>query len=251
VIVGVFLGGGSVGGFGCTAPRDGEEVRGRAEGTLASSATVSIRVACGDLDVAGQAGNRWVVENSEEPEDARVTTAEGGLTVTTAESGRFPIGDDDEENPDWRVTLPQDSQLDLRAEMSAGSFRATLPLRLSRVSATVNGGTFRSDLRDATVGGLSVTVNAGTASIELPRAGSFSGTATTNAGTLRLCASRDVGLRLRTSGGAGSNNFEAYGLTRSGNVWETANYASATTQVELSVTVNAGTATLQESGGCL
>jgi hypothetical protein len=248
LIVGVFLGGGA-GGFGCTAPREGQEVRGRAEGMLSSPATVNVRVACGELDVAGQPGDQWVVENSGDPGDARVATS-GALTVTAANSRRFPIGNDDRDEPDWRVTLPQDPQMDLSVEMSAGTVRAALPLILTRLGATVNGGTLRADLREATVSSLSVTVNAGTAALELPRLGSLTGSATTNAGTFRICAARDLGLRLRTAGGAGSNNFEAFGLTRSGNVWESANFASATTKVELSVTVNAGTATLEESGGC-
>jgi hypothetical protein len=249
IVVGAFLGGGA-GAIGCPEPSDGRAVAGSERGTLGSSASVNVRVACGELELAGQSGNQWLAQNNGDPREARVTTSESQLTFAAARTRGFPFRDDDRSGPDWRLTLPAMGDLDVRMELNAGQIVGALPVRLARLSATVNGGALRADLHEATIGALSVTVNAGSVAIELPPNASFSGSVTTNAGAFTLCLPRDTPIRIRQSGGAGSNNFAEFGLMRSGNAWESSTYATAANRIDLSMTVNAGSASLEVPGEC-
>jgi hypothetical protein len=249
VVVGALIGGGA-GAIGCPAPSGGQEVSGHAQGTLETPATVTVRVACGELALGSFRGNVWSVDNSGEPRDVRVTTASNQLTVSAARARGFPFSNRDRSQPDWRLTLPAGSEVDLRLELNAGEVAGPLPLSLSRFTATVNGGVIQTDLREGTIGGLFVTVNAGSFALDLPAGASFTGTATTNAGSFKLCLPADAAIRIRQSGGAGSNNFADFGLTRSGSAWESSNYATATNRIDLAITVNAGSAELEQSGEC-
>jgi hypothetical protein len=249
VVVGALIGGGA-GVIGCPAPGDGREVAAHEQGTLESPATVTVRVACGELALGTFRGNVWSVDNSGESRDVRVMSAANQLTVTAARARGFPFSNTDRSEPDWRLTLPAGTEVDLRVELNAGEVAGPLAVRLNRFTATINGGAFESDLREGTIGGLSVTVNAGSFALELPAGASFSGNATTNAGSFKLCLPTDAAIRIRQSGGAGSNNFAEFGLTRSGSAWESSNYATATSRIDLAITVNAGSAELEQSGEC-
>lgn len=249
VVVGALLGGGA-GVIGCPAPSEGTAVSGRQEGTLGSTAAVTVHVACGELLLSAQPGNGWSVENNGDAREARVASSDAQLTLNAARTRGFPFGNGNRSQPDWTLTVPGDAQLDVRLESTAGDVDGSLAAHLTRLSATANGGAIETDLRGATVGGLSVTVNAGSVAIDLPAGASFSGNATTNAGSFKLCLPADAAIRIRQSGGAGSNNFADFGLTRSGNAWESSNYATATNRIDLSMTVNAGTAQLDQSGEC-
>jgi hypothetical protein len=249
VVVGALIGGGA-GAIGCPAPGDGREVSGREQGTLETPATVTVRVACGELALSSERGNQWSVENNGEARDVRVSTASNQLTISAARARGFPFSNGDRSQPDLRLTLPAGSEVDLRVALNAGQIAGSVPLRLSRFTATVNGGSLQADLREGTIGGLSVTVNAGSFALDLPAGASFSGNATTNAGSFKLCLPADAAIRIRQSGGAGSNNFADFGLTRSGSSWESSNYATATNRIDLAVTVNAGSAELEQSGEC-
>jgi hypothetical protein len=250
VVVGALIGGGA-GAIGCPAPSEGQEVAGHAQGTLEGPATVTVRVACGELALGTFRGNVWSVDNSGESRDVRVMTAANQLTVTAARARGFPFSNTNRSEPDWRLTLPAGSEVDLRVELNAGEAAGPLAVRLDRITATVNGGSsFQADLREGTIGGLSVTVNGGSFALDLPAGASFSGNATTNAGSFKLCLPADAAIRIRQSGGAGSNNFADFGLTRSGSAWESSSYATATNRIDLAVTVNAGSAQLEQSGEC-
>jgi hypothetical protein len=149
------------------------------------------------------------------------------------------------------VTLPTSQELDLEVEVSAGGADLALAsARLRNFSSTVNGGSVDGDLRDSSLRQLGITVNAGSVALELPAA-SVSGSVTVNAGSARFCLPRDSGVRIRFSGGLGGNNFEDFGLRRAGDVWESANYTSAANRIELGITANAGSANIEESGGCV
>jgi hypothetical protein len=249
VVVGALIGGGA-GVLGCPSPGDGRAVTGRDEGTVTAGATVTVRVACGELQLAGQPGNVWSIENNGDSREARVSSSENQLILNTARTRGLPFANGERSQPDWRLTLPADPDLDVRVELNAGQVVGALPVHLTRLNATVNGGAFESDLRGGTIGGLSVTVNNGSFALDLPAGASFSGNATTNAGSFKLCLPADAPIRIRQSGGVGSNNFADFGLTRSGSAWESSSYATATNRIDLAVTVNAGSADLEQSGEC-
>jgi hypothetical protein len=167
VVVGALIGGGA-GVIGCPAPSEGRAVSGSEQGTLGSTApaTVTVHVACGELELRGQPGSQWMVENNGDSREARVTSSDTELTLNASRTRGFPFGNDNRSQPDWRLTLPGDGQLDVRIELNAGHIVGALPVHLTRLSATVNGGAIETDLRGATIADLSMTVNAGSAELE-------------------------------------------------------------------------------------
>lgn len=248
VVVGALVGGG-VGNVGCQAPTDGRQAAAREEGTFAGPATVSLHLACGQLRVAAESGDRWLVESSADGGETRLVSSGSELTLRAADARGYPFGGDGNRS-EWRVTLPTTQDLDLDLEVSAGAADLALPAaRVRSFTSTVNGGSIEANLREATLRELGITVNAGSITLELPAA-SLSGSVTVNAGSSKLCVPRDSGVRIRFSGGLGGNNFEDFGLRRSGDLWESSNYASAANRIELSITANAGSANIEASGGC-
>jgi hypothetical protein len=210
-VVGALLGGG-VGNVGCQAPRDGREATAREEGTFTGPAAVTLHLACGQLRVTAQAGDRWLVESSADAGETRIVSAGNELTLRAGDARGLPFGGDRGGRSEWRVTLPTSQELDLEVEVSAGGADLALAsARLRNFSSTVNGGSVDGDLRDSSLRQLGITVNAGSVALELPAA-SVSGSVTVNAGSARFCLPRDSGVRIRFSGGLGGNNFEDFGL---------------------------------------
>jgi hypothetical protein len=93
-----------------------------------------------------------------------------------------------------------------------------------------------------------LTLNAGDGRIVLP-SGSLRGDITVNAGSIRICSSPAVGLQFRTNDNL-TASFDLPGLTRDGNTWTSANYGSAETRIDLSLTANAGSISLNPAAGC-
>ncbi len=248
-VVGALLGGG-VANVGCQPPGNGRQAAAREEGTFDGTATVRFHLACGQLHVATQPGDRWLVESSADAGETRLTSSGHDLTVRVADARGLPFGGDRGNRSEWRVTLPTGQDLDLGLEVNAGGADLALPgARLGSFTSTVNGGSVDADLRNASLRRLGSTVNAGSISLELPAA-SVEGSVTVNAGSFKLCVPAETGVRIRFSGGLGGNNFEQFGLTPTGDSWESANYASATNRIDVAITANAGSANIEGSGGC-
>ena len=93
------------------------------------------------------------------------------------------------------------------------------------------------------------TVNAGQLVVWLPER-PLEGGLTVNAGSLSICAPEAVGLRLVTGGALSSNDFEDAGLVRSGDAWETPDFATAPIRITLDVTANAGSMSLDPQDEC-
>jgi Domain of unknown function (DUF5668) len=209
-------------------------------GQLASNAEVDLTFSCGELAVVTASGAGWTLEGSSDDGRApTVQTSDGGVEIESSERG-------------WEVTLPTEPTLAVGVTLNAGSGRIGLDgARLSDVSLTVNAGSLSLDLRDAeAIEGLSGTVNAGSNVTWLPEL-SFDGSLTVNAGSLVLCAPDDVGLRLNTGDNPiSSNDFDRAGLVQVDEAWETPDYASAQIKIELDVTANAGSMSLNPSQPC-
>jgi hypothetical protein len=71
-----------------------------------------------------------------------------------------------------------------------------------------------------------------------------------NAGSLDVCAPEGSGLRILANGALSSTDFSASGLVRSGSTWESPDYATAETKIDLTVNANAASVTLRREGGC-
>jgi hypothetical protein len=157
-----------------------------------------------------------------------------------------------EDESDWQVTLPSETRLDIEASVNAGS--ASLALgesQLEAVELSVNAGEGRVDLTGAEAGRLAVSVNAGKAVVILPSS-SMTGTLQANAGSIDICAPPDVALRIATDGNITvANDFADSGLVEvTENVWESPDWATATTRIELQASASAASFSLDPEGGC-
>lgn len=209
-------------------------------------ADVALEMGCGNVTVSTASGSDWTLTGTSD--GGRVPDLEqasGRLRIATPNGSFF--GD----RSDWQVVLPSAPTLALSTTVSGGSGHFDLAgVTLDSVGVTLNGGDLTLDLGSATARSLSMTVNAGSGSIQLP-AGSMSGTITVNAGSVDLCRSPGTAIQLRMANQfASSNDYSAQGLVRSGDTWQSADWATASQRVELSTTANAGSFSLDPPEGC-
>lgn len=219
------------------------------QGTFGTSATVDLRLSCGEMNVVTAPGSAWQAEvgNSRGRVPA-VTSDAGRLSVASADRGSALFsrpGDDS-----WRLTLPTGSRLDVTAEINAGrGFWDLAGARIGNLGLDVNAGEARIDLTRATVSGLSVTLNAASVSLRLPETGDLRGDVTVNAGALRMCAPASLGVRVFDSHRSLAS-IRHGGLVRNGDAWETPGYATAVHHADVSVTANVGSVDINPEGGC-
>jgi hypothetical protein len=224
--------GGTVGGPGTTV-----------NGTLPGDGTVTLDFDCGTLKVAAVQGSQWALTYRGDAVPV-VDQAPDRLRVRQPDGGVFPRGSA------WDVAVPTAGRLTVDVTANAGSTSIALPgAQLSRFNGTFNAGSFSIDLSGAQLAGLEISLNAGSGSLSLP-ASSFDGALHVNAGSLKLCTAPDAGLRITTSGSLASTDFSGSGLVLSGTTWESPNYATAQTHVQLTVDANAASVSLNRGGGC-
>jgi hypothetical protein len=218
------------------------------DGQLGQDASVRLELNCGDLTVATAAGPAWRLEGADEDgKGPTVDASQNALSIRSHDSVA-PFGKRDR----WTVTLPETANLDLNMTINAGRGRLDLGAAALRgVRLNVNAADVRLDL-SRTTGTGDFTVEANAASLKLVMPGrSVTGRLSVNAGSIDFCTAAGAGVRIRTNDSfAAGNNFATQGLTRSGNTWETPNYASATVQIDLDGQANAGSLNLNPNGGC-
>ena len=79
----------------------------------------------------------------------------------------------------------------------------------------------------------------------------MTGSIEANAGSVKLCAPPGAGLRLRTGDSLlATYDYADHGLVKAGTTWTTPGYDSASVQIDLRTTANAGTFELDPEGGC-
>ena len=154
----------------------------------------------------------------------------------------------------WDMTLPADPATSLSLSVNAGSARVGLGgAHVTSLDASVNAGDARVDLSES-VGTTSITgsANAGSLGMVLPTpGGTLTGSLSANAGSVRICTPSGVPLRIRAGDEPlGSNNFAARGLTQNGNTWTRGVYGLGTPQIDLTVSANLGSITLDPEDGC-
>ncbi|MEA2538558.1 MAG: hypothetical protein QOF11_2792 [Chloroflexota bacterium] len=251
LLFGGLLAGGAPDGLelGCTSGRSGVAVSPIA-GTFGPSASVNLDMSCGDLTVEAVAGSAWtLIASTPGGRNPVVASGPDRLEVRSAERGLLgPFGGEDGES--WKVGLPTDPTVDLRATLNAGSAQLGLAgMHLRALAMTTNAGRTRMDLSGANVGTLSYTLNAGETRILLP-ATALTGSATVNAGQLGLCLVPGTALRVVSNSTLASNNFAERGLVANGSTWTTPGYDSAPVRIDLSLSANAGSIELDPDGGC-
>jgi len=221
-------------------------------GSFETSGSLRIDLGCGEMTVRTADGSDWRVEGSDDGGVGPDVIEDGGrVTIRTPEES-FDFSDFGRDKTSWTVSVPREPTLELGVTQSAGA--ATLDLdgaNLATLSFTVSAGSMDLDASGAAAfGGLNGTVNAGSAVIALP---SFSGrvTLTVNAGSLEVCLPADVAIHIRTNAALGSHNLDGLGLRKVGDdTWESADYGTAVSRVDLNISANAGSFALQIGGTC-
>ena len=251
VVAGGLLGGAARGPLcGIGAPGGGRGVE--ASGTfLTSPASVELALGCGRLEVATERGASWRVSGS----NTAVVPGDATLSVRAeGPDGPLRFGDSDagdDRAGATRVVLPTNTTLRLGVEVNGGEAQLGLgDAKVEALSLSLNVGSARLDLARATeVRNLSVSLNAGSASVELPNR-SLSGSVSANLGSAQLCVPDGAAVRVRSSAALGNTDVDELGLVQRGEAWESTDYASAATRIDLGVSVNAGSVALHRSGGC-
>ena len=217
-------------------------------GTFGSTASVSLTLDCGRLDVTTQPGSDWRLD-AREAGGAHRTDVQADATRLTADSSSDRHASLNAGQVDWTVVLPTGPAVDLRTEVNAGRGSLALPqARLGQLDLAVNAGDLDVDLTGATLDHLTVSVNAGKATVTLPAADSFDGSLDANAGALVVCAPDQLGLRVRSTTTLGSSTFS--GLVRRGDAWETPGYDTAASKADLSLQASVGSVAINPQGGC-
>jgi hypothetical protein len=96
---------------------------------------------------------------------------------------------------------------------------------------------------------LSSTLNATSLDLVLPAA-PLRASMTLNASSLDVCTAPGTAVRIDFQETLGSNNFSAAGLIQNGRTWQSPDYGTAATRVDLDVTANVSSMNLNPSGGC-
>ena len=223
-------------------------------GTFAGSpASVELSLGCGRLEVVTERGDAWRVSGS----GVSVTPGDGTLSVRSDGLGGTVLGFGDGETRDddggsrTRVVLPTEPTLRLGVELNGGEAQINLgDARLEALSVSLNAGSARLDLaRAAEARNLSLSLNAASASVELPNR-TLSASVSANLGSAQVCVPPGAAVRVRSSAALGSTDVDELGLVQRGDTWESAEYATSATRIELNVSVNAGSVALHRSGGC-
>jgi hypothetical protein len=119
--------------------------------------------------------------------------------------------------------------------------------------ASVNAGSATIDMAEVTaLTSIDISANAGSLSLTLPApAGTLTGSISANAGSVELCVPDGVGLRIHSSSSPlGSNNFGDRSMTNDGGTWTRAGYETSTQRIDLQVSANLGSVSLNPDGGC-
>jgi hypothetical protein len=252
-VLGIMVGGLIATGFGgfpavgCGDANGGSSF-GNRSGTLGESGRVGIEFNCGTLAVKTVDGSDWSIQGTGPEGRGPDVDADVDSVAFTPKDGDFGFFEDGSE---WRIDLPRTPALDLGVTLNAGDGTVDLEgATLDNVSVTLNAGSIDFALAGSkALSSVSATVNAGSASFALPE-GVDDASMTLNAGSIEMCVPSGNPLRVSWSGALGSNNFDAAGLDKiDDGHWQTSGFSGADA-LELSVSANAGSFSLDIGGSC-
>ncbi len=220
-------------------------------GPLAGPAGVTLDLSCGELVVTTAPGQTWSLTGTDDRgRGPNMTARNTSLEIRSGNRGSFGIMQPGEH---WQLQLPTDpAYASLDVSVNAGSARLSLgDASIADVSVSVNAGDAQVDLsRVASLATIDASSNAGSLKISLPDS-SVTGSISSNVGSLDICVPAGVGIRLEQGDNALSgNNFAARGLVRDGGAWTSAGYAAAQSRIDLDVSANLGAVNLNPEAGC-
>jgi len=220
-------------------------------GALSESGRVTIEFNCGTLTVRAVDGTDWSVGGKGPDGKGPVIEANAGRVLIKARDEDFKGFID--ANSSWEVGVPRTPIVDLGVTLNAGEGTVDMTgATLDVLNMTLNAGSLTFDLAAAAaLATVDATVNAGSATLDLP------GTVTdvnltVNAGSIMACLPADTPLRVTWNGTLGSNNFDSLGLDKiDDHHWRTGGLNAADDpHLELDVSANAGSFTLELGGSC-
>jgi hypothetical protein len=225
----------------CVATRAATE-RVTQGGTLETPATVRLEMDCGDIDVTASATSSWSLDAEHLGSPPIVSVTATGLRVAVP----------DQAGPHrqvWSLGLPIDATREVVVTANAGTGTFDLGgMALDRFQAEINAGDLRLDGTEARIGRLELSMNAGRARVSLAD-GSTLGSLSANAGAIELCVPDEAALVLRVPDQLTfAHNLERRGLARDGETWRRSGSGGDT--IDLSVSGNAASFTLNPDGGC-
>jgi hypothetical protein len=246
-------GAGAVAGACVGTDRGGGEQASQTGSFVGDRARLDLELSCVELEMSRQPGQEWSVQATLRANRPPLIEASADtLRLRSAEGGGFELFGG-APRQDWRVEMGQQPALDVGLTLNASHARIALNEgSLGSTNATFNASDVRLDMGAATTdpsSSLNSTLNASSATIVLPQSG-LTGSLSLNAASLTLCAAPDVGLQLNHRGTLDSENFSAAGLLRSGETWQTDGYSAAARKIELRLSSNLSSLTLDRSGDC-
>ncbi len=250
MVGGVFGGGVGVrlGDLGCGGGTGGSAFPAQT-GSFAAGGSVELDLRCGDLTLSN-GGPGWSVAGTSRDGIGPDVVASADRLSVRARDTRTSFGPFSDASEAWRVGIPATATaVDLT--LSAGSGTVALGgTNVAAFKASVNAGSTKIDLSGTPLKAVHVDVNAGSATLNLP-ATDVSGSLTVNAGSIRFCVPAGVGLQFTTNDDiTGGNDFGQHGLTKSGGVWQSADWATAPAHITLATNANVGSLTLNPEEGC-
>jgi hypothetical protein len=221
-----------------------------ASGELADGGSIELELDCGELDVAVGEGSTWRLSGSTDEGAAPGVEAGSDAVVIRPGDDRPGFGFGRARDA-WRLSIPS-ARTSLTLRLNATQSRLDLEgASIDRLTLEANASDVRLDAAavDELVE-LDLEVNAGSLAVSLPDR-SLAGVISANAGSIKLCVPADVGLRVEIGDNVtASNNFAARGLRRSGDTWETPEFAGAEAQIEIEADANAASIELNPEEGC-
>ena len=220
-------------------------------GTFDSAASVQLAFNCGTLKVGMTSGNQWTVASGQDGgSDAQIGSDSNRLEVRSPNDSWFDSG-----RQHWNVTLPTATSYQLEIAPNAADTKVDLSGgRFTSISVQPTAGSVFLDLTDAQLDNLDLSLNAGSASILVGGIADISGSLSVNAGSIELCTHGAVAWRFTVVANLTfSDNLADSGFGHDGDTWSYSPPVAPGTPlsfVDLHITGNAGSFTLNPEGGC-
>ncbi|MEX0710160.1 MAG: DUF5668 domain-containing protein [Chloroflexota bacterium] len=218
-------------------------------GVFGEVAQVTLDFNCGSLEVGTSDNDEWSVASGHEGGDpASINADSDSLDVESGHGDRWWEGGQQH----WVVDLPQATTYELNVSPNAADTTISLGGgRFALVSVHPNAGSLTLDLTDARVERLDLSLNAGSAGIVIGAETGLDATLSVNAGSIDVCTEDGVALRVTTDANVTfSHNLDETNLVHDGDTWSTPGYADATDRVQIELSGNAASFTLNPEEGC-
>jgi len=213
------------------------------------SANVTLDFNCGNLTVSTASGSGWQARTAVTGDrQIRLSSDSDSLTIRSPEGG-FSFNEGKQR---WEVDLGSDVKYSLDANVNAAE--ATYDLTggsFSRLSVDPNAGSMHFVLNGTSVDDFNLSMNAGSAKFQTDADTAMDGSISMNAGSIDFCTAPGAALRIRVDANITfSHNLGDSGMSRSGDTWTSSSFAGAAHVIDIVLSGNAASFTLNPQGGC-